>query len=118
MEGRIINRDWELYDGQHVVFHPQHMSVEQLAQGHEFAWKKAYRYSSIGRRLWNAKNLQPLAFTVNLGYRFYAHNLHRFYTCDWPIDDMPRRPAPPIGKAGFEPAVAVTTESKNKAPCG
>jgi hypothetical protein len=20
---------------------------------------------------------------TNLGYRFYAHNLHRFYNCDW-----------------------------------
>jgi|GEM_PF-6859932 len=26
----------------------------------------------------------PLAFTSNLGYRFYVHNLARFYTCDWP----------------------------------
>ena len=21
--------------------------------------------------------------SANLGYRFYAHNLHRFYNCDW-----------------------------------
>jgi len=117
-ESRIISRDWELYDGQHVVFHPKHMSVEELAKGHEYAWKKTYRWSSMGRRLWNARNFQPLAFTVNLGYRFYAHNLHRFYNCDWPIDALSRRPAPPIGKGSFEPAVAIGVESKNKAPCG
>jgi radical SAM superfamily enzyme YgiQ (UPF0313 family) len=84
-EGRILTRDWELYDAQHVVFQPRHMSVRELAEGHEQAWKKCYRWSSIARRLWAARNFRPLALTVNLGYRFYAHNLHRFYNCDWPL---------------------------------
>ena len=30
-----------------------------------------------------------------MGYRFYAHNLHRFYTCDWPIEHL-ARPTPPV----------------------
>lgn len=92
-EGRILTKDWELYDGQHVVFQPQNMSVQDLAIGHERAWKKVYRWSSIAQRLWNARNFKPLALTANLGYRFYAHNLHRFYTCDWPIQAMPTRKA-------------------------
>jgi radical SAM superfamily enzyme YgiQ (UPF0313 family) len=91
-EGRILTRDWTLYDAQHVVFQPRNMSVRELAEGHERAWKKTYRWSAIGRRLWRAGNLRPLALTANAGYRFYAHNLHRFYNCDWPIDaiDRPR----------------------------
>jgi radical SAM superfamily enzyme YgiQ (UPF0313 family) len=117
-EGRIVSRDWELYDGQNVVFQPRHMSVGQLARGHEYAWKKVYRWSSMGRRLWNARNFQPLAFTVNLGYRFYAHNLHRFYNCDWPIAAMLRKPAPPITEGKFETATAIAGRSENKAPCG
>jgi radical SAM superfamily enzyme YgiQ (UPF0313 family) len=84
-EGRILTRNWELYDAQHVVFQPRHMSVHELAKGHEQAWKKIYRWSSIGRRLWAARNFRPLALTANLGYRFYAHNLHSFYNCDWPL---------------------------------
>ena len=92
-EGRILTKDWELYDAQHVVFQPRHMSVRELAEGHEHAWKSCYSLSSIGRRLWAAKNFRPLALTVNLGYRFYAHNLHRFYTCDWPLQ-MARRTDP------------------------
>lgn len=92
-EGRILSRDWDLYDAQHVVFQPARMSVAELAQGHERAWKAVYRWSAIGRRLWNARNFRPLAMTVNLGYRFYAHNLHRFYNCDWPLDIA--RPAAP-----------------------
>lgn len=90
-EGRILTKDWELYDGQHVVFQPRGMSVEELAEGHERAWKKVYRWSSIAKRLWVARNFKPLAITANLGYRFYAHNLHRFYTCDWPIQSLPPR---------------------------
>lgn len=82
-EGRILTRDWELYDGQHVVFQPSGMSIEQLSQGHEAAWKKVYRYSSIARRLGKARTFEPIGIAANLGYRFYAHNLARFYNCDW-----------------------------------
>jgi radical SAM superfamily enzyme YgiQ (UPF0313 family) len=88
-EGRILTRDWDLYDGQHVVFQPRAMSVRELAEGHERAWKQVYRYSAIARRLWRARNFKPLSLTANLGYRFYAHHLHQFYTCDWPIQARP-----------------------------
>lgn len=84
-EGRILTRDWERYDGQHVVFQPRNMSVAELEAGHEWAWKYVYRYSSIARRLAGSRIQLPLALMSNLGYRFYAHRLHRFYTCDWPI---------------------------------
>lgn len=88
-ENRILTKDWSLYDAQHVVFQPKLMSVQELAEGHERAWKKIYQYSSIFKRLWTARNFQPLALTANLGYRFYANHLHQFYTCDWPIDFKP-----------------------------
>jgi radical SAM superfamily enzyme YgiQ (UPF0313 family) len=80
---RILTRNWELYDGQHVVFEPRHMTPAELAAGHEQAWKKVYRYSAIARRLWKARTFEPLGIAANLGYRFYAHHLHRFYNCDW-----------------------------------
>lgn len=81
--GRILTRDWQLYDGQHVVFEPVNMSVQTLQQGHEYAWRYAYRYRSIFRRLVGSRTQIPISIASNLGYRFYAHNLHRFYTCDW-----------------------------------
>lgn len=88
-ERRILTRDWELYDGQHVVFEPKNMSVQQLVGGHEKAWKDVYRWSSIARRLWKAGNITPLAFSTNWGYRFYAHHLHQFYNCDWQWQVLP-----------------------------
>jgi radical SAM superfamily enzyme YgiQ (UPF0313 family) len=91
---RILTRNWELYDGQHVVFEPLHMTAAELAAGHEQAWKKVYRYGAIARRLWTARTFKPLGIAANLGYRFYAHNLHRFYTCDWHLSFEGAGPAP------------------------
>jgi radical SAM superfamily enzyme YgiQ (UPF0313 family) len=84
-EGRILTRNWELYDGQHVVFQPARMSVQELQEGTERAWRAAYSASAIVRRLRASPAPPWIALTANLGYRHYAHNLHRFYNCDWII---------------------------------
>jgi radical SAM superfamily enzyme YgiQ (UPF0313 family) len=82
-EGRILTRNWELYDGQHVVFQPAKMTVNELQWGIEAAWKHAYSLRSIARRLWRSPAPWPVRLGTNLGYRFYAHRLHQFYNCDW-----------------------------------
>jgi radical SAM superfamily enzyme YgiQ (UPF0313 family) len=82
-EGRILTRNWELYDGQHVVFQPAKMSVDELQHGVETAWKYAYSARSMAVRLASSPSPWPVRLGTNLGYRFYAHNLHRFYNCDW-----------------------------------
>jgi radical SAM superfamily enzyme YgiQ (UPF0313 family) len=89
--GRILARDWEKYDGQHVVFQPKNMTTEQLQTGHERAWKKVYGWGPIVRRLRHAGTQLPLSLAANVGYRFYAHHLHTHYTCDWP--QVAERPA-------------------------
>lgn len=113
-EGRILTREWELYDGQHVVFQPKNMSVRELIEGHERAWKKVYGWTSIARRLWAARNLRPLALSANIGYRFYAHHLHSFYNCDWQLDTMLPSPLPvePLEKT------ALVNATPNKTVCG
>jgi radical SAM superfamily enzyme YgiQ (UPF0313 family) len=94
-EGRLLTRDWELYDGQHVVFKPARMSVEQLQSGAEAAWKHAYSLQSIARRILRSPAAWPVKLGTNLGYRFYAHNLSRFYNCDW-IIGRARQLQPPL----------------------
>jgi radical SAM superfamily enzyme YgiQ (UPF0313 family) len=84
-EGRILTRNWELYDAQHVVFQPKNMSVQELNDGHEYAWKAVYKYSAIARRMMNARKFSPILVAANLGYRFYANRLKHFYNCDWNI---------------------------------
>lgn len=82
-EGRILTRDWELYDGQHVVFQPAQMSVSALQEGNTRAWQQVYSYRSIARRLRHTPISKLLYLAANFGYRFYAHRLDQFYTCDW-----------------------------------
>jgi radical SAM superfamily enzyme YgiQ (UPF0313 family) len=106
-EGRILTRNWELYDGQHVVFQPKLMSVEQLQRGIETAWRHAYSVPSMLRRLRASPSPLPVRIGTNLGYRFYAHNLHRFYNCDWILGRAARGADPdgaqsaPYARRGF-----------------
>ncbi len=88
-EGRILTRNWELYDGQHVVFQPAQMSPETLFRGNEQAWRYAYRWRSIAKRLRQTGAPLHVALTTNLGYRFYARRLNRFYHCDWMLPAEP-----------------------------
>ena len=93
-ESRILTRNWELYDGQHVVFQPARMTVQQLQEGTERAWRAAYSMGSIARRLRGSPAPPWIALTANLGYRHYARNLHRFYNCDWMIGRAGHQPLP------------------------
>ena len=91
-EGRMLTKDWELYDGQHVVFQPKQMTIEQLQRGNSKVWRKVYSYGSIARRMRNTPVSRLLYLGANLGYRFYANRLDQFYTCDWRLlqPDSPR----------------------------
>jgi radical SAM superfamily enzyme YgiQ (UPF0313 family) len=95
-EGRILTKNWSLYDAQHVVFQPKNMTVDQLQWGVEKAWKHAYSWRSMARRIWDSPAPWPVKLGTNLGYRFYAHHLSQFYNCDWIIG---RAPASPPGQA-------------------
>ncbi|MGH7953587.1 MAG: B12-binding domain-containing radical SAM protein, partial [Limisphaerales bacterium] len=67
-EGRILTKNWELYDGQHVVFRPAKLSVQELQQGVEVAWKHAYSFRSIARRVRHSPAPWPVKLGTNLGY--------------------------------------------------
>lgn len=43
-EGRLLTREWNLYDGHHAVFEPARMSPEQLQQETENAFKRFYSF--------------------------------------------------------------------------
>lgn len=82
-EDRILTKDWELYDGQHVVFQPARMTINELEQGNMRTWRKVYSYSSIAKRMRSTPISKALYLGANFGYRFYGRRLDRFYTCDW-----------------------------------
>lgn len=68
-EGRLITRDWGLYDTGHAVFRPANMTAEQLDAGYRRAYREFYSWPSILRRLtWTDVRFaaHTLAFNIAL----------------------------------------------------
>lgn len=77
-QGRLLHKNWSLYDVEHVVFEPKQMSAERLQQGLEWAWRQSYGLSSIAKRFLGAPpSIWPMWASLNLGYKYYAKHLPR-----------------------------------------
>jgi radical SAM superfamily enzyme YgiQ (UPF0313 family) len=48
-EGRMLTRDWNLYDTRHVVYQPAKLRPETLQCGYDWAYQEFYRWRSIAR---------------------------------------------------------------------
>jgi radical SAM superfamily enzyme YgiQ (UPF0313 family) len=48
--GRLLHRDWSLYDTSHAVFRPRHMSPEELEEGYAWTYARLFSHASIWRR--------------------------------------------------------------------
>jgi hypothetical protein len=90
------------------------MSVNELQSGTEAAWKHAYSLRSIVSRLPHSPAPWSVRLATNLGYRFYANHLNRFYNCDWIIGRADHHPAQP---ADFTPVpITVSRTSMTASP--
>src|SRR5271157_3241524 len=49
-EGRLLHRDWALYDTAHAVFRPQHMTPEELERGYAWMYRRLFSHASIWQR--------------------------------------------------------------------
>ena len=49
-EGRLLHRDWSLYDTSHAVFRPRHMEPEELEEGYQWIYRRLFSHASIWRR--------------------------------------------------------------------
>src|SRR5271157_4014128 len=49
-EGRLLDRDWTLYDTAHAVFRPRHMTPEELERGYSWMYQRLFSHASIWRR--------------------------------------------------------------------
>jgi radical SAM superfamily enzyme YgiQ (UPF0313 family) len=68
-EDRILSRDWDLYDMDHVVFRPKQMTVEQLQEGHDWANRRFYSYPSMLKRFWPLRRSHQVFLPSNWGMR-------------------------------------------------
>jgi radical SAM superfamily enzyme YgiQ (UPF0313 family) len=48
-QGRLLHKDWDLYDTRHTVFRPLRMTPEQLVDGYWRAYRDFYRWGAIAR---------------------------------------------------------------------
>jgi radical SAM superfamily enzyme YgiQ (UPF0313 family) len=49
-EGRLLHKDWRLYDTSHVVFRPRHMTPDELQEGYARCYERLFSHRSIWRR--------------------------------------------------------------------
>lgn len=78
-QGRITERDWAMYDVEHIVYRPAKMTADQLYEGITWAWDQTYTLPAIAKRLapYN-RALLPSLVTNLFGYRGYAKKFAQF----------------------------------------
>lgn len=77
-EGRIVERNWAMYDVQHCVYIPKRMTKEQLEAGTDHAWRATYSTGNIMKRLAPFAHSPWLSIPLNMGYKGYADKWHKF----------------------------------------
>jgi radical SAM superfamily enzyme YgiQ (UPF0313 family) len=68
--GRILTRDWDLYDTRHVVYRPARIAPAALKNGYDWAYREFYRWSAIARGSFSHGSLKHQA-------------KHFFYAAGW-----------------------------------
>ncbi len=49
-QGRLLHREWRLYDTAHVVFRPKQMTAQQLTDGYAWCYRRLFSHRSIWYR--------------------------------------------------------------------
>jgi radical SAM superfamily enzyme YgiQ (UPF0313 family) len=72
-EGRILTRDWSLYNTGHVVFQPTQMTPDQLRTGYEWWYRQVFSPIRICQRVWQS-NFRGYSLLINI---LKAAEVHR-----------------------------------------
>jgi radical SAM superfamily enzyme YgiQ (UPF0313 family) len=96
-EGRLLHRNWTLYDTGHVVFRPRHMPPEELAAGYAWCYRRLFSHGSIWRR--RPADLRAVLPYLAMSYLYKRSNLlwhflirHRLTNRVWrPLVEWTRR---------------------------
>jgi radical SAM superfamily enzyme YgiQ (UPF0313 family) len=68
-QGRILHREWTLYDTGHAVFRPKHMTPEELEQGYAWIYQRLFSHASIWRRRPEQWQAVPLYLAMSYLYK-------------------------------------------------
>ena len=76
-EGRLLHRDWSLYDTAHVVFQPRRMSPQELYDGYAWAYRRIFSHACI----WKRRPADPRAVPPYLAMSYLYKRSNRL----WPF---------------------------------
>ena len=69
-QGRMLTRNWDLYDTRHVVYRPLGLSPEELKRGYDWSYRAFYEWGAIAKGAW--------------AHRSVKHSLKHFaYSAGW-----------------------------------
>src|SRR5579863_2644358 len=74
-EGRLLHRDWTLYDTGHAVFRPMHMTPKELEQGYAWIYQRLFSHASI----WKRRPEQWQAIPLYLAMSYLYKRSNRFW---------------------------------------
>jgi len=74
-EGRLLHRDWSLYDTAHAVFRPKHMSPDELEEGYAWIYRRLFSHASI----WARRPQDWRAAPAYLGMSYLYKRSNRFW---------------------------------------
>ena len=70
--GRLLHRDWSLYDTAHAVFRPKHMEPEELEQGYGWLYQRLFSHASIWLR--RPEDWRAVAPYLGMSYLYKRSN--------------------------------------------
>jgi radical SAM superfamily enzyme YgiQ (UPF0313 family) len=96
-EGRLLHKDWDLYDTAHVVFRPRHLTPEELQEGYAWCYERLFSHRSIWRR--RPRNPRAVLPYLAMSYLYKRANRlwpflirHRLTAAVWrPLIELSRR---------------------------
>jgi radical SAM superfamily enzyme YgiQ (UPF0313 family) len=112
-QGRLLHKDWSRYDTAHVVFRPQHMTPEELADGYAWCYERLFSHRSIWARrpaaVGAAASYLAMSYLYKRSNRFWHFLIrHRLQHAVWfPLVELTRR-----RHVGFRRRLAEQTEPR------
>jgi radical SAM superfamily enzyme YgiQ (UPF0313 family) len=68
-EGRLLHRNWSMYDTGHAVFQPKNMTPDELEQGYVWIYQRLFPHASIWRRRPEDWQAVPLYLAMSYLYK-------------------------------------------------
>lgn len=74
-EGRLLHKNWDLYDTAHAVFRPKNMSADDLEASYEWIYQRLYSHASI----WTRRPADWRAVPAYLAMSYLYKRSNRFW---------------------------------------